>query len=616
MSALANLTNLKTLDLSGTDVSDVSALAHLTNLEEMRLWYTDVSDVSALANLTNLKTLDLRSTDVSDVSALAHLTNLETLDLSFTDVSDVSALAHLTKLETLDLSGTGISDVSALANLTNLKTLDLTDCPLSHASRYTHITALRKKGVNVTFPIALIPDAPPVVEKSPVVLIHGLSIDPSKDDDNGKAVPNEGGNAFILLKQYGNTCGPTSLEMVLHYYGISATMADIFNEGGIHTVEAGTTPGEMKQALDGLGLPAYYYDEDTKNYRDDPLAHLRYLIDNNRPPCILVASSGGYHWVVVVGYNTKTNEYLLADPSDPSFWWISHEALDAAWRFDRQYAGGRTFWSTGFTPKIEGALGRIERAGKDLAVWAVIDEYTAIVPKAPTTHLLNYSPLWSEMQGVRITGTVKVLPAEAAVGGILDWIGIDTNLGTHGWERTLTFKKKFNFYRGVGIKELFSIGVAELHGSETVGTKSVKLWGRIGDGWDLAGRGKMWVMVRAYRGSESPAAPAQIVHTRLSASPAETSLLPNYPNPFNPETWIPYQLAKPAEVKVSIYSADGKLVRRLDLGQMPSGVYSSRARAAYWDGRNAQGEPVASGIYFYTLTAGDFFATRKMVIRK
>ena len=98
--------------------------------------------------------------------------------------------------------------------------------------------------------------------------------------------------------------------------------------------------------------------------------------------------------------------------------------------------------------------------------------------------------------------------------------------------------------------------------------------------------------------------------------PKETVLLANYPNPFNPETWIPYELAEAAEVQVSIHAADGTLVRALALGQLPAGVYQSRSRAAYWDGRNAQGEPVASGVYFYTLTAGDFSATRKMVIRK
>ena len=96
--------------------------------------------------------------------------------------------------------------------------------------------------------------------------------------------------------------------------------------------------------------------------------------------------------------------------------------------------------------------------------------------------------------------------------------------------------------------------------------------------------------------------------------PKETVLLSNYPNPFNPETWIPYQLAKPAKVTVSIYATDGTLVRTLALGYQPAGVYHDKSRAAYWDGKNELGESVASGVYFYTLTAGDFTATRKMLI--
>ena len=98
--------------------------------------------------------------------------------------------------------------------------------------------------------------------------------------------------------------------------------------------------------------------------------------------------------------------------------------------------------------------------------------------------------------------------------------------------------------------------------------------------------------------------------------PKETTLLANYPNPFNPETWIPYQLAKPADVTLTLYDIQGRVVRDLDLGHQRAGVYHSRARAAYWDGRNAQGESVASGVYFYTLTAGEFSATRKLLIRK
>ena len=105
---------------------------------------------------------------------------------------------------------------------------------------------------------------------------------------------------------------------------------------------------------------------------------------------------------------------------------------------------------------------------------------------------------------------------------------------------------------------------------------------------------------------------------RLLASllPDKTALLANYPNPFNPETWIPYHLAEAADVVVRIYAADGVLVRTLALGHQDAGIYENRNRAAYWDGKNEVGEPVASGVYFYTFTAGDFTASRKMLIRK
>ena len=101
-----------------------------------------------------------------------------------------------------------------------------------------------------------------------------------------------------------------------------------------------------------------------------------------------------------------------------------------------------------------------------------------------------------------------------------------------------------------------------------------------------------------------------------SLIPKKTALLANYPNPFNPETWIPYQLATPANVTISIYSADGTLVRTLVLGNQSAGLYQNRSRAAYWDGKNENGESVASGVYFYTLTAGEFSATRRMLILK
>ena len=99
-------------------------------------------------------------------------------------------------------------------------------------------------------------------------------------------------------------------------------------------------------------------------------------------------------------------------------------------------------------------------------------------------------------------------------------------------------------------------------------------------------------------------------------TPKETTLLPNYPNPFNPETWIPYRLARRAEVTITIYDTKGTLVRQLALGNQEAGYYAERGKAAYWDGRNEDGETVASGIYIYQFRTGDYAASRRMVIVK
>ena len=98
--------------------------------------------------------------------------------------------------------------------------------------------------------------------------------------------------------------------------------------------------------------------------------------------------------------------------------------------------------------------------------------------------------------------------------------------------------------------------------------------------------------------------------------PSETELLANYPNPFNPETWIPYQLAEDADVTLTIYDTKGVTVRRLDLGHQLAGYYADRGKAAYWDGRNDNGESVASGLYFYQLGTPSFSHVRRMAILK
>ena len=98
--------------------------------------------------------------------------------------------------------------------------------------------------------------------------------------------------------------------------------------------------------------------------------------------------------------------------------------------------------------------------------------------------------------------------------------------------------------------------------------------------------------------------------------PIRTAVLQNYPNPFNPETWIPYQLATDSPVTISIYNVKAQLIRTIILGKQNAGIYATKNKAAYWDGRDSFGEKVASGVYYYALQAGEFRATRKMVILK
>jgi hypothetical protein len=138
------------------------------------------------------------------------------------------------------------------------------------------------------------------------------------------------------------------------------------------------------------------------------------------------------------------------------------------------------------------------------------------------------------------------------------------------------------------------------------------------------------VAFEATRGISQPTGSAiRASHLRLNRSLIETDfafafriepfanrLMANYPNPFNPETWIPFELAEAADVTIRVYGLDGGLVRKLDLGARSVGEYVGREDAAYWDGRNAEAERVASGVYVYELTAGDYHALRRMVVMK
>ena len=176
-------------------------------------------------------------------------------------------------------------------------------------------------------------------------------------------------------------------------------------------------------------------------------------------------------------------------------------------------------------------------------------------------------------------------------------------------------------------------GAADLNGDGAVNILDLTLVasafgsvpGAPGSNQSTAGLAADWLRLARESGAVQSAVDSDVAYQRgmmalerlaRAIVPESTTLLANYPNPFNPETWMPYQLARPANVTLSIHSSNGSLVRTLDLGHQPAGTYHGQSDAAYWDGANDAGETVASGIYFYTLTAGAFSATRKMLILK
>ena len=254
-----------------------------------------------------------------------------------------------------------------------------------------------------------------------------------------------------------------------------------------------------------------------------------------------------------------------------------------------------------------------------------------ILPKHIAFDQGEYRLYWTEMgriRGVAAHGKEKrdtiaqdlgELGGIAVANGVIYWTGQTNGLG-----RVRSINRTGESKKLLAVTESIPVGIAvDPTGRKVYWTtadgeiQSVPLMGAVqtvvmrgtgpAAGIALGGTTRM---------SSSSVASAPSVSSVDSVVSVENTLLANYPNPFNPETWIPYQLSASVDVSVSIYSVNGHLVRRLELGHQSAGVYRSRSRAAYWDGRNEFGERVASGLYFYTLTAGDFTATRKMLIRK
>ena len=668
LSPLADLENLEELYITECKVSDISPLANLKKMTSLGLGYNQIFDISPLSGLENLTYLDLSSNQISDVSPLANLINLRHLDLSDNQIADFSAIEELIpNLESYNggtqggvrifmddyiaLPGGGYADIShdkgsvfipgskhqlILTIKRNSKpvqglhivltaTADNSSASASFSPSTITTNSYGKASTYITFGKGVGDikihaktvnyretnryDA--TVYKHPdgneTVLIKGLELSGVSPfvyySDYTQFLPPKNGKHFEIYTQKGSTCGQYSALMLLHYYGVDVSKDTFDDVADIVHTWWGTTPTEMMNGLRLLPVDVEHFKGTHAGY--PRYKSLRDKISESRPPIIVIRLSEiGYHHVVVVGYDTKTDEFLIADPNG-AFLWVDYWEWT---KVGRNPETGRDVWY----PPLNDAW-YLDYQKEDLDNWAdvwVIPDmqwagqlfgdnlapYRMFVPKqAPPYHHLE-----SETRLIYETGDVEYNP--------LDW-------GWDDWKRTLTFRGKvvttswFAEYRNGDVRDVAKEG------------NKVIVSGRIANGVPLDADipfvdelffGAVDMVLTVYYDPNISAAPSVV----LPASPMATTLLANYPNPFNPETWIPYHLSKPAEVVLTIYSVDGKVVRRLDLGYQAAGFYDNKSRAAYWDGRNSVGERVASGVYFYTLTAGDFAATQKMLIMK
>ena len=570
ISALSNLTELTGLGIGSASVSDVSPLVGLTQLSRLYLYNTSISDISALSNLTELTGLDIGGASVSDVSPLAALTQLVHLNLGWNAISDISALARLTQLKNLTLSGNTITDVSALSGLTQLTTLKLRDNAIMDVSP---LVGLDLKGTQWD-PTGLSIERNPLSYASINTHISAMQAKGIKvryDLDLAKIIgpwlwmiaptePGRGGARAINVDSLAavSAGAVTEAEVAVNGAKDGDSVGNyIWSLGRI----AGFGGNNINDLLNSIGMA-----------KGDINDHSSYAL------------------IMLESATAQSDVTMKVGSDDAIKVWLNGEVVH-----NNPVDRGAGDFQDDFTVDLEKGDNLLlvkvsERAG-DWSMFVGIEADVNAVYKRPPDDVVS-----ADVNG---DGVVN----------IQDLVLVSSNFGQTGQSRAdVNGDGVVNISDLVLVASAFGEGAAAaptLHPSDLEGITAAEIQ-------DLLTQARQMALTDpAYlRGI---AVLEQLLTLLL---PKETALLANYPNPFNPETWIPYHLSKPAEVTLHIYSVNGALVRTLVLGHQTAGKYQTRTTAAHWDGRNAMGETVASGIYFYTLTAGDFTATRKMLIRK
>ena len=660
LSPLAGLVKLSRFLTWGNPISDLSPLSGLTQLEFLDICGSEASDISPLAKLTGLKELYLAQNRISDVSPLSGLTNLTRLSLRENKISDVSPLSVLTNLKWLGLHHNSISDFSPLAELPETTTISRAFNP------GVPIGGPKIEGpwLWVTVPGEALDsntDLLAEVSRSSITeqqaATNGVSQGKLVGNNRwtqGKIAPSGDRNITDMLEEVGSQANRDNTNQII--YG--SIILDSPREQNTNLFFG--CGGRVKIWLNGelvyQSLIWRSRSGQAFNYHDFFPVTLK-----QGPNALLVAiDSGRGWWNGFFGFEAGT-EYKMSNPrlghtfSAPTIhagdtFTLDLSAADvydlAGWQFDITFDptrleaiqvnegsflksdGQTTFFRKGVMNNQAGKITGLSSARLSEAGVSGTGTLVSLTFKAKaggqTPLRLNNFQFGSATGGIIPAGPHEVvirIEGQLATGdvnrdghvSVLDLIQVAQYLGE---DASVKPQADVNADGVISILDL--IVVASHLGESTAGAAPSTLATDAINELDPA-MIQTWIEQAQLEDDGSIAFKHGIVylqHLLALLVPKETALLANYPNPFNPETWIPFHLAKTSFVVIHIYDVRGAVVRQLDLGHKITGYYTTQSRAAYWDGRNTHGEYVASGVYFYTITADDFTATRKMVIRK
>ena len=641
ISPLANLTSLEDLALGGNSISDISTLEGLTNLTRLHLGANSISDISTLEDLTNLTELFLSKNRISDISPLANLTSLEDLSIWDNSISDISPLADLTNLTHLRFSGNTISDLSPLANLTNLTELFFGDniisdiSPLANLTNLTHVWLSGNTISNIS-PLAGLNNLTrlwvrnnSISDISPLVTNTGLG-------EGADVDVSENPLSFASINDHIPALRSRGVEV--HAYNLKPSTSEytLRMPAGISLIHIPLRVTEVNGAAQTIGLISDLYDalggvgvvNFLITYDTISQEWYSYFVPSDKGG---PADSGlGDDMGIIVGLRASVSLDLSGNPlgTDGSSAINLHQGLNVVGlplddsRINRVSDLLKLDGIEGNVPVIiltdGGEFKLVGRAG-DPGDIEITGGQAFIMTASRTATVDITGDAWANgsgtaaappvtLKGVEVGNTTPVL---ALRGSIVDE---ETGLKAPNFR---VIVKNFSTGRAVA-----AVTASDEAGYQlTVVDIETGRAATVGDVLEISAQSPnpfIGVEPLRYTVTAEDVKQSLIQLPELVAYeiPAETELLANYPNPFNPETWIPYRLAEDAFVTLTIYDLNGQVVRTLDVGHRIAAVYEGRSKAIYWDGRNDVGEQIASGVYFYHLSAGDYSATRKMLILK